>query len=67
MDDLLSYGAESLGSMLKNNSNTKMAFKSITDVIKDITKLIEEENKGIMRGLLRKLYTSILLILSHLQ
>ena len=54
MDDLLSYGVESLGDMLKGNANTRMAFRSVTNVMKDISKLIDEENKGIMVGLLRE-------------
>ena len=53
MDDLLNYGVESLGSMLKGNSNTKTAFKAIADVMKSISKLIAEESKGMVRGAFR--------------
>ena len=54
MDDLLSYGVESFGSMLKGNSNTKTAFKAIADVMEDISKLIAEENKGMVRSVFRE-------------
>ena len=56
MDDLLNYGVESLGSMLKGNSNTKTAFKGIAGVMESISKLIAEENKGMLRGVFRKLF-----------
>lgn len=54
MDDLLSYGVEDLGDMLKSNSNTKKAFQSIADVIDEISKVIEKEDKGMMGSLLRE-------------
>lgn len=54
MDDLVIYGVESLGGMLKSNSNTKMAFKSIADVIEEISTIIDEENRGTVVGLIRE-------------
>ena len=54
MDDLLVYGVETLGGMLKENSNTKMAFKSIVNVFEDISNVINEENKGIVQSFIRK-------------
>lgn len=54
MGDFLSYGVEGLGSMLKESSNTRMAFKSIAVVMECISKLVCEENKGVVRGLFRK-------------
>ena len=54
MDDLLSHGVERVGGLLKRNTNTKKAFQVIADVFRDISKLIEGENKGVVRGLLRK-------------
>lgn len=54
MDDLLNYGVEVLGNMLKGNSSTKMAFKSITDAMEEMSKLINEENRGIVLSLIRE-------------
>ena len=54
MDDLLNYGVESLGSMLKGNLNTKTAFKAIADVMESISQLIDEENKGMVQGVFRR-------------
>lgn len=55
MDDLLNYGVEVLSGVLKENSNTKAAFKAITEVIGEASTLIIEENKGSMNTLIREL------------
>ena len=51
MDDLLTYGAERLGGMLKENSNTKVAFKSIKEVIEEISEFMRERSKRVAGGL----------------
>lgn len=53
MDDLLSYGVERLEVMLKSNTDTKKAFQTMTGVIEEISKEIEEENKGPIVGFFR--------------
>lgn len=54
MDELLNCGVESFESMLKENSNTKTAFRSITDVIEETSKVFEEENKGTFKSAIRE-------------
>lgn len=54
MDDLLNYGVENLGDMLKGNSHTKIAFKLIADAIEDISEVINEKNKGTLISAIRE-------------
>lgn len=60
MDDLLNYGVEKLSGLLKENSNTRFAFRAIVDVIADISELISAEDKGMVRTLIRKLHERII-------
>lgn len=61
MDDLLNYGVEELSGLLKENANTRFAFRTIVDVIADISEFISAEDKGVVRTLVRKLQKSIML------
>lgn len=54
MDYHLSYGVEGLQDMLESSSNTKKAFQSFVGVIKEISGVIDEGDKGIMAGLFRE-------------
>lgn len=60
MDDLLVYGVEELSGLLKENANTRFAFRTIVDVIADISEFISAEDKGVVRTLIRKLQKSIM-------
>ena len=51
MSGLLDSGMESLGSVLMVNSITKGTFKLLVGVLKEITDLVNEQNKGMERGL----------------
>lgn len=55
MNDLLNCGLEARSGILKESSNTRMAFKSIVNVISDISKFISEQDKGTVNTLIRKL------------
>ena len=57
MDDLLKYRVEDLSEMLVKSADTREAFKSIVEVFEEATKLIEKEDKGMIKGLLRKCIT----------
>ena len=61
MDDLLKYGADRLGDMLKSNpAATKKAFQVVAEVFEEISTVIEKENKRIMTSFIREyqlLYT----------
>ena len=46
MDEILKHGVEKLSDMLRTSSDTKDPFKSMANVFEDISKYIEEENKG---------------------
>lgn len=59
MDDLLIYGVERLGRKLKENPSTNTAFKTLADVIADFSELVEKENKGMMRGLIREVFMPV--------
>ena len=56
MNAFLGSGMENLADMLQKSSNTKVAFKSITDVIQSFSKLISEEvgNRSMWSRLFRK-------------
>ena len=54
MDDLLRYGVEELDGVLRVNSTTKAAFKSLVNVMEEVSGFIEEQNKGVISSLLRK-------------
>ena len=54
MDDLLKYGVERLGGKLKDNPNTTAAFKMLAGIIEDFSELLEKEDLGIVRGLIRE-------------
>lgn len=56
MDDLLIYGVERLGGKLRENPNTNTAFKALAGIIEDFSKLLEEENLGTVRGLIREVF-----------
>lgn len=56
MDDLLNYGVEKLEIMLMSNPTTREAFQTIADVFEEISTVIEEENRGIIAGLIREYY-----------
>ena len=49
---------EGLGSVLMVNSATKGAFRSLAGVLKEITDLVNEQNKGMARGL-RELFARV--------
>lgn len=59
MDDLLSYGLEERSGVLEKNSNTRIAFKSIVDVISDISKFVSEQDEGAFKTLIRKLQNGL--------
>ena len=59
MDDLLHNGVERLGGLLKENLNTRTAFGSITEVVKDVSEVIKTRSKRALGGL-RKPCTSAL-------
>ena len=56
MDDLLIYGVEKLEGMLKSNSDTKKAFRSVAGVFEEISAVIAEENKGMVAGFFREYF-----------
>lgn len=51
MDDFLNSGLETLGNVLRTDSTTKAAFKSLAGVFEEISKLIREQNKGMVGSL----------------
>lgn len=51
MDDLLNSGMETLGSVLRTDSTTKAAFRSLAGVFEEIARLIREQNKGMVGSL----------------
>ena len=53
MDEILKHGVEKLSDTLKTSSDTKDSFKSMASVFKEISKYIEEQNKGPVRNFLR--------------
>lgn len=55
MDELLDYGVERLSGVLKENLNTKAAFKSIAGIIEEASRAIAEGDKGTMETLIREL------------
>ena len=55
MDTFLNSEAEELGGVLRTNTTTKVAFRSLVGVIEDICKLIEKNSTGMAGSLLRKL------------
>ena len=59
MDDLLAYGVEELGDMLKESPNTRAAFKSITEIVKEISEVIKTRSMRALGGL-RKSCISVL-------
>ena len=56
MDDLLEYGVGRLGGMLKENSNTRTAFRPLAKVVTEFSEFIVKENKGIAKSFFRKVY-----------
>ena len=55
MDTFLSSGAEALGGVLRTNTTTKVAFRSLAGIIEDICKFIEKNSSGMAGSLLREL------------
>ena len=53
MDEILKHGVEKLSDMLRTSSDTKDSFKSMANVFEEISKYIEEQNKGTVRNFLR--------------
>ena len=53
MDEILKHGVEKLSDMLETSSDTKDSFKSMANVFEEISKYIEEQNKGTVRNFLR--------------
>ena len=53
---------EDLKEMLVKSVDTRGAFKSIVEVFEEATKLIEKEDKGMIKGLLRKCITVFILL-----
>ena len=53
MDEILKHGVEKLSDMLRTSSDTKDSFKSMANVFEEISKYIEEQNKGPVRNFLR--------------
>lgn len=51
MSELLDSGVDGLGSVLVTSSTTKGAFRLLADVFRGVTDLINEQNKGMVRGL----------------
>lgn len=51
MSELLDSGMEGLGPVLIVNSITKEAFRLLAGVFEEIIDLVNEENKGMARGL----------------
>ena len=52
MDEILKHGVEKLSDMLRTSSDTKDSFKSMANVFEEISKYIEEQNKGRVRNFL---------------
>lgn len=50
MSELLDYGVEELGGIIRVNSSTKTAFKNITGVFEEIYNEIKEQNQGTAGG-----------------
>lgn len=51
MSELLDSGMEALGPVLKVNHTTRGPFGLLADVFKEITDLVNEQNKGMVGGL----------------
>lgn len=65
MDDFLSYDVERLVGKLKENRNTNTAFKILAEIITDFSELVEKEDRGIVRGLIRKAFMLARSMSSH--
>lgn len=64
MDDLLKYRAEGFAELLVTSADTRVAFKSIVEVFKEVTKLIKKQDKGMIKSLFRKCITMIILFIT---
>lgn len=53
MDEILKHKVEKLSETLRTNSDTKDSFESMAKVFKEISKYIEEQNKGLVDNFLR--------------
>ena len=51
MDDLLIHGVERLGGILKINSDTRAAFESIVDVVKEVSEHMKKRSRRALGGL----------------
>ena len=53
MDEVLKHGVEKLSEILRTNSDTEDSFELMAKVFEEISKYIEEQNKGPVGNFLR--------------